>query len=352
MKKKKLLFIHSKINIHGCFLIFIPLLILGCISEETQLTPEEPTAVIESSTMTPTVTEVSMIPTSTSTLMPTQTSKPTAIMIPSATPTITPSTTATAIRVPTLTTTEEQVLYQELMTTNGGCDLPCWWGIELGESLESVNQKFINLGMPWLGIDNSYKVESDQMGTFRTGSFVEDGTQISYRLSVYTEFHELNNAVEYIYINVNRPIYDFGQQEIIRDWEQYYLNSFLQRYGKPTQVYFRIRTVSDFMVLPQFSVSLLYREKGLAITYHIDAIWLDEAYTQAELCLNIENLRALELSLFDPDGYDIWGYQFAPYLDERYKALTWEAEIGMPLDTFYETYQHPENLNCLFLSSG
>lgn len=45
------------------------------------------------------------------------------------------------------------------------------------------------------------------------------------------------------------------------------------------------------------------------------------------------------------------GYQFAPYHDELYEPLTWEAEIGMPLDTFYETYQKPENLNCLAVSS-
>ncbi len=106
------------------------------------------------------------------------------------------------------------------------------------------------------------------------------------------------------------------------------------------------------MLTPQFSISLLYREQGLAITYHIEGSWQNEEYTEAEVCLDIENVRSLELSLFNPNGFDRWGYQFAPYHDELYEPLTWEAEMGMTLDTFYEMYKNPENLDCLLLNSG
>jgi hypothetical protein len=265
--------------------------------------------------------------------------------------------TPTSIPVPTLTFIEEGAMYQNLMTTNGVCKLPCWWGFQLGESLENINQTFVRWGMPWLEIQSSGRVRSEQMGAFSAdyADYYEDENNrivADVRLSVDIEFHELDETVQFIYVFVNRVRFAESEQEFIRDWEQYFLNSFLQKYGKPTQVYFRIRSVGDLMLTPQFSVSLLYREKGLAITYHIEGTWLDEKYTQAELCLNIENVRALELSLFDPDGFDRWGYQFAPYHDELYEPLTWEAEIGESLDSFYETYQHPENLNCLFLSSS
>jgi hypothetical protein len=259
--------------------------------------------------------------------------------------------------VPTLTSAEEEVSHQNFMATNGGCELPCWWGFELGDSLESVSQTFVSLGMPWLGFGHSPKVDSDQMGTFSAGyadyyEHEQHGTVADYRLSVEMQFHELDGSIEYIYVFVNRVRFEKSQEEFIRDWEQYYLSSFLQSYGKPTQVYFRLRNIADVMDPPQFSVSLLYLEKGLAITYHIKGVWLHDQDAKAELCLAIENVQAIELSLFNPDGFDRWGYQFAPYHDELYEPLTWEAEIGTPLDTFYETYQHPENLNCLFLSSG
>jgi hypothetical protein len=247
-------------------------------------------------------------------------------------PTVSTSVSITA-PIPTLTAIEREAIYQNFMATNGGCELPCWWGVRLGDSLEDVDQTFIGLGMPWLGVGHSRKVDSDQMGTFSAGYYDRHEDVIVARLDTNMEFHELDNSIEYIYVDVDRVGgLERSQQEFIRDWEQYYLSSFLQRYGKPTQVYFRIRSVGDLMLTPQFSVSLLYREQGLAITYHIEGNWLNEEYTQAEVCLGIAKVRALELSLFNPDGFDIWGYQFAPYHDK--------------------TYRHSENLNCIFLNSG
>lgn len=346
-----------------CLLLFIMLCMFGCRPEVGTFIQERTLEVAQLPLMTPTSTETPMIPTNTSTPVSTIVNESTAT--PSVTSTITPSVmpttnlsaTPTIMVVPTLTAAEEEVLYQNFMATNGGCELPCWWGFHLGDSLENVNQTFISLGMPWLGVGNSQKVDSDQMGTFSAGyadyyEHEQHGTVADYRLSVNMQFHELDGSIEYIYVFVDRVRFEKSQEEFIRDWEQYYLSSFLQRYGKPTQVYFRLRNIADLMEPPQYSVSLLYLEKGLAITYHIKGIWLHNQDAQAELCLDIENVQAIELSLFNPDGFERWGYQFAPYHDELYEPLTWEAEVGMTLDTFYETYQHPENLNCLFLNPG
>lgn len=353
MKVTKLFPGYTKIVIGGYLLIlFVSLLMSGCTPKEDQLVQGELVEPTKLATRAPTVTEILINPTNTTTPISIQTSESTVTLTSSPVPTSTPSQTPTAIMVATLTLAERQVLFRELMAANGDCDLPCWWGVELGESLDSVNQRFFDLGMPWLMIKESNQVDSDRMGVLNVGYIDEDEIHASYRLRVYTEFHELHNAVDYIYIQVDRPNSIQGQQEFIRDWEQYYLSSFLQRYGKPTQVYFRIRSVADPMDPPQFSTSLLYLEEGLAITYHIKGAWLHDQDAQAELCLDIENVQAIELSLFNPEGFDRWGYQFAPYHDELYEPLTWEAEFGIALDTFYETYQQPENLNCLVLSPG
>ncbi|MCL4267796.1 MAG: hypothetical protein KJ069_31810 [Anaerolineae bacterium] len=353
MKVTKLFPGNTKMVIGGYLLtLFVSLLISGCTPKEAQLIQGEYVEPTKLATRVPTVTEILTNPTNTITPISIQTSESTMTLTPSPVSTSTPSQTPTTIPVATLTFAERQVLFREFMATNEDCDLPCWWGVELGESLENVNQRFSDLGMPWLVIEESNFVDSDRMGVLNAGYIDEDETRASYRLRVYTEFHELRNAVDYIYIKIDRPSSMEGQQEFIRDWEQYYLSSFLQRYGKPTQVYFRLRSIADPMDPPQFSVSLLYREKGLAITYHIIGRWLQHQDAQAEFCLDIENVQAIELSLFNPEGFDRWGYQFAPYHDELYEPLTWEAEFGMPLDTFYETYRQPENLNCLVLSPG
>lgn len=337
----KQIFLSTKPYKYCGLLVFIVLLTNGCRSEEAPFTQERTPEVANLSTLPPTSTETVMIATNTSTPIPTTADESTTV----------PSATSTAMPVPTLTDMEAEAVFENFMATNGGCELPCWWGFQLGDSLESVSQTFSNLGMPWLEIGSIPKVGSDQMGTWDASYYDQNEGYVVARLSVHTQFHELDGSIQYIYVFVNRVKFEESQQEFIRDWEQYYLSSFLQRYGKPTQVYFRLRSVADVMDPPQFSVSLLYREKGLAITYHIKGVWLDDQSGMAELCLDMENAQAIELSLFNPDNFDIWGYQFAPYHDELYEPLTWEAEIGMPLDTFYETYQNPENLNCLVVNS-
>ena len=34
------------------------------------------------------------------------------------------------------TLTPGQVAFEELLQTNGGCELPCWWGFDIGEVTE------------------------------------------------------------------------------------------------------------------------------------------------------------------------------------------------------------------------
>lgn len=335
---------------YRCLLLVIMLCMFGCSSQTGVLTEERISETTELPTMTPSPTKIPMIPTGASTPIFTSVVEPTAI--PFIILTTIPSITSTTMPIPTITGIDVEKLFQNFMTTNRDCELPCWWGFELGNSLKSVTQTFTNLGMPWLEIGTSSKVTSDQMGIWDASYYDQYEGYVVARLSVEIQFHELDGSIEYIYVFVNRVKFEESQQEFIRDWEQYFLSSFLQRYGKPTQVYFRLRTVADVMDPPQFSVSLLYREKGLAITYHIIGRWLQNQDVQAEFCLGIESVQAIELSLFNPEGFERWGYNFVPYHDELYEPLTWEAKFGVPLDTFYEMYQYPENSSCLTLSPG
>lgn len=77
--------------------------------------------------------------------------------------------------VPTLTEPEAELMFEDFMATNGECDLPCWWGFQLGESLDSISQRFIGIGLPWLVIGSSSKVDSDQMGTFDASYYDQNG---------------------------------------------------------------------------------------------------------------------------------------------------------------------------------
>jgi hypothetical protein len=64
------------------------------------------------------------------TFTPTQTVAPTPR--PTNTPTFTPTLTWTPL--PTLPSQQTRAKIEELLETNGGCELPCWWGITPNET--------------------------------------------------------------------------------------------------------------------------------------------------------------------------------------------------------------------------
>ena len=75
----------------------------------------------------------SIAPTRTATETPLPTK--TATSTPTATPTLTP--------LPTISPSQRGQAYNDLMGSNGGCTLPCWWGFELGKtSLGEVRQLY------------------------------------------------------------------------------------------------------------------------------------------------------------------------------------------------------------------
>lgn len=78
---------------------------------------------------------------------------PTSIPIPnpvSATYTPCPTRTPTPTRTPpppTLTSDERHAYVEEMLATNGGCELPCWWGVTPGQSdWQSVIDYFVAHG--------------------------------------------------------------------------------------------------------------------------------------------------------------------------------------------------------------
>ena len=102
--------------------------------------PTEPTILPGTSTRTP----VSTLPPS-----PTHTLTPTATFTIAPTHTPTPSSTPTAI--PTLSIEDAHARLLELLADNGGCRLPCLWGIMPGETTYQEGQVLL---APFAGISN------------------------------------------------------------------------------------------------------------------------------------------------------------------------------------------------------
>lgn len=322
-------------------LLFVGIFIVGCTSSQGTITQTNPPmtvipTIIGSATISlPTASAVTNTPVATSTIIMTSTKSP----LPSSPPI------ATATSVPTLTFAEGEMLIQELMATNEECQLPCWWGIHIGDPLENVGQKFNDFGMRGWNTRTSNLGDGSLMGSITTG-YYDEAEHLLY-LGVSINFHVNNDNVDYMRIAVSRPSSERGEPEFARDWQNYFLTSILQDYGKPTQVYLRLRSISDPTPAPIYSLSLLYLEQGISITYNLEGVWLDNNQLRAEFCSDMENTNPLEISLFNPQHFEEWSAYFPPYDDELFAQSTWEARTDMDLDTFYQTFQDLGDRECI-----
>ncbi len=325
-----------KLVVRHLSLTWLAIFVIGC-ADSVPLEVPARTATVET-----TFDGTLESPTTTVTLAPTNTAQPTP------TDTLIPVT-ATPFPIPTpvstLTLEERETLVQELMVTNGGCQLPCWWGVEMGDSLENVGEMFVEFGMPGWKVSTSTLGDAGQMGSIVSG-YYNLADRVFY-IDMSLNFHTVDSRVQYIRVSVSRPHLDEGKDEFVRDWQQYFLSQILQNYGKPSQVYVRLQSIADPSPAPIYSLSLLYLDEGISVTYNLKGVWLDENQLRGELCLEMENVNPLELSLFNPQYVEKWAYYFPPYDDELYEHMTWESQTGMGMDAFYEFYKDPVNLGCV-----
>lgn len=289
-------------------------------------------------------------PTATMTFAPTVTAQPslsTATLSPIKTPvpTFTPIFT---IRVEQKTTQEaSEQLLQELMQDNGNCLLPCWWGIVLGDSLESTEEKIIKRGA-YFGRQPSDFGEFGEQGNVIMGYYNPNTS--TFDVSTSVNFHTFDGNVQFIDVLAERPLHQYGQEEISRDWESYALNSVLQTYGKPQFVYLGEQVAEPGP--PGYTVVIYYPDLGLNFVYHPYETYSNES--QGELCLALDNMNSISLSLYNPDFVDVWSnYLLPPAInpeaEDYLEHWTWEEQTGMDLDTFYNIYKDTANPDCILI---
>lgn len=296
------------ILINGVFVLII--FLSACTNDGLHISPEVKTITITSTLISPAT------PTKTTTPSPTETKM-----------------TFTKTTIPTLPADIADARVVELLKTNSGCSLPCWWSIKPGITTADQTQSILE---PFLSI-----VTSDVRYEFsETGGHLLMRPDPQSGLRVGIQYLVEENTVSMIYVNTakvrdnDHKIYDdsFYQEAM----SPYSLKTILTRYGKPEQIF--IRSFSDLAADNNPTQILLY--------YPNEGI-VAEFFSQNELVQKNETIfnricppkSLISLRLFKPNSGLSLSYLLS--VDDNFSKYKNVSEAtNMDVDTFFQTYQN------------
>ena len=171
---------------------------------------------------------------------------------PTATPKLTVASLPSPTRVPTFTEEEARAYFQNIYKDNGGCELPCWWGITPGvSSEEEMILIFSKLDSPRI---IQYENDLGEKVTKYQYSF-EVPVNEKFPLVEYFDpiFWIINSKVEFIGINALYVSEDFD----------FSLARILQTFGTSSEIWIK-PTVYDWET-PYFITDLSYFNFGISI---------------------------------------------------------------------------------------
>lgn len=313
----------SKWTYHSIMGIMLVLFYLLTACSIQRLSPEGPLVM-------PTPSSTAILPSATPTRLPSlvpSTAAPSPTYTPSP-PTITPR--------PTLTAEEERAFVRELLVTNGGCELPCWWGIMPEETTwqEVRNRLSLYYGQ---GISQPGGVHRHEVVY---GDLIYPYPP-PYGYYIHIEFTERDGVVQSIQVR-GEIVRRTTPERFAQDWRRYSLDQVLTQYGEPSQVILELWPNPPEPYYP-YRLFVFYDHLGILIEYEGPAI-PGEPF---RVCPEFDQVTHLHLWLRSPEDR-ISLLQLAN-LDslELAQMLPLEKATGMNVETFYQTFKDRENEVCL-----
>lgn len=256
----------------------------------------------------------------------------------------------------------EDALLVDVLAANGGCELPCWWGIIPGvTSWQEAQSLFFSYGKSISSWTESYMLDDPGLETaHRVGLF---GRHDPYPFDYIVE-HKLYEQDGVVYMigvhghtlrwfatgNPAGPSTKYFSQ----DWQRYSLDQILARFGKPSQVLLHYWPEGEGDL---YSVGVMYEDRGILIEYMGLAQRKpgDDGYLAdpTVICPTWDQLTDINIWLKAPtadlsmtDVFTTFGGGYLMLLPYR-STPSLEEATEMSLDAFYETYQDPDTQICI-----
>lgn len=323
------------------------ILLVACTSQSVSPT-DVPAAPIPETEIAPVTVEAN--PTATATREPTATATATASLTPTATatptaarPTATPTETVTPLPTATLTVEElrqrAQIIdaqVEAIMASNNGCQLPCWWGIEPGDTVADAWQIFDMVDENGWVDSPAQRGELEEIGYFRHRYRDEMGEMIHAGISTFLIAQDNRVAVINTYagrsVDFAAGTAEYNQigERLVRDWEQFSIRSMFEQFGEPDLIYLLPRNFADgdnFF----YEVNIYYLDRGIVVSYSSDL----QVNNQGErtICLDTFNMNSVRLWLYDPltelpPGYLRATYSLWPLSSDLKPEDAYLVELG------------------------
>ena len=267
----------------------------------------------------------------------------TAILTEPLTPTPTLNSTNMPNAIPTLPEKQARSRLLELLANNGGCYLPCLWGITPGITTNLESRAIL---LPLSGISISTHLSNNSPdsiwptyteGELKTSAdlryiFESDGviSRIAFQVG---EFQELPDR--------RSPIYDsktFGER-----LRPYMLPGILSEFGKPASVV--IHTYGKQLTgSGGFEIVLLYPDQGMLVHYttQMKTVGVNAVGCPANAQVELELYPSGDADSFAKSlSSTIWGAFVLPEPidDSHWKPI--DKANSMSLEQFYETFRQP-----------
>ena len=225
---------------------------------------------------------------------------------------------------------------RELLRTNGGCKLPCWWGIVPGRTTWLEAESFLN----HLGFRTSSETLADGSVLHGFGGTEFEDEHLYNSIGIY----ERNGNIDAIGIRGNGWSNMSGFHEI---WGKYDLQNFLPDYGQPSRIW--LSSVSNDIGAPGiegYRLWLFYDRFGFVLSYHAAGAIIDgENY---HICprMDDEDIGEIRMLLQSPDNPEP-----LDRIDEntewfRKSTKSIDKATGLSTEDFYQLFIQEEQPAC------
>ncbi len=246
----------------------------------------------------------------------------------------------TPVLLPTLEVAPMEAYIADRLADNGGCELPCWWGVNPGEtSWETAVQHFSEQGIQVLG-DGSLGLR------YPSGEYRGHPT---YTDLMDVQLYQDEGIVRSIEIQ-NDTYYAPLQEQFTSLWQRYALQPMLARHGVPTRVYFDLSIGAPCVGsgnFPTYTMWVIYDDQGIAIRYSGFLLYDHDSWSVCPVFGQSGGIRISLWSVKDEVGPPDFATEVYDPSGE-FSVYGFLSELTtMSTQTFYETFRQIEPQACV-----